>query len=255
MIKRCLPLVCGLLLTVTFRLPAEPSPTACAEQLQRSYRAVYQLLEDDGDEVGQAIRELSFDSANNLWVLKQHTYAKKFFFQDERIEETRFRVHDAQLFPVEYRYLISNSFQEKTTVEHFDWEHKVAIGQRSDNRRWRKNIKSGVVDPLSVQWALRRRLLQQTTWKANAVIAFTVSKKDSIRVENYTVVGHRQCHTPFGESNCLVIERTSGTRLTRSWHASSLCYLPVRIEQYKKGHLQAVAALTEVRYEQFSGSR
>lgn len=255
MIKRCLPLVCGLLLTVTFRLSAEPSPKACAEQLQRPYRAVYQLLDDDGDAVGQAIRELSFDSASGLWDLKQHSSAKKFFFKDERIEETRFRIHNEQLFPVEYRYLISNSFREKTTVEHFDWKHKVAVGQRSDNRQWRKNIKPGVVDPLAVQWALRHRLLQQNVWKANAVITFAVSKKNSIRVENYTVVGHRQCPPPFGDSDCLVIERTSGTRLTRSWHASSLCYLPVRIEQYKKGHLQAVAALTEVRYEPHSGSR
>jgi hypothetical protein len=222
--------------------PAAPSPQKC--QALTPYKAVYRVEDDDGDKAGTVVRELlpAASMPGDTWTLSIRSKARKLFFVDKREEVSTFSVKDGTLRPLRYRYHVDNSFSEKLTEETYDWMSGFVSGHRDKDRIWRFAVRPGLTDPLSSQWLLRHHLA--TADIKPETLDIPVSHKGSIVQRTYQILGETPCPDSISKGqSCIKVERVNDTRTTRFWMASSLCYLPVVIEQYKDGELQATARL------------
>jgi hypothetical protein len=75
---------------------------------------------------------------------------------------------------------------------------------------------------------------------------------DEIKRYTYTRLGSERRRTPAGEFATVLYESTrpGSERLSRFWHAPDLGYIPVRVEQRRKGKLETIMELTAVQREE-----
>lgn len=123
----------------------------------------------------------------------------------------------------------------------FDWDTKVASGTVGEEA-FQLQLDELSYDNVSIQYALMYDLLNQRV--AERYVLFDV---DKLRIANVSNAGSRQIRTKAGEFTAIGIrhQKEGSSRITTLWCVQELGYLPVVIEQHRKGKLNFQATLVK----------
>ena len=124
----------------------------------------------------------------------------------------------------------------------FDWDRKrvtgIAKGKTID-----LELLEGTQDPLSMQLSALRSL-------ANGSLQTNVKLVDSDKIKDYELTreGTAQVETGVGTLDTLIYtsKRSGGDRLTRTWVAPALGYLPVKGERIRGTKVEFTMTLVSV---------
>ncbi len=121
----------------------------------------------------------------------------------------------------------------------FDWEAGEANGI-VNGEDFNAQFDGLVFDRIALQYELMHDLLNGEP--GGQYVLFDVDKLRTVDVSN---VGRKTISTPVGEFDAVGIQHQSQNKksLTTMWCVEELDYLPVMIEQYRKGKLQVRATL------------
>jgi hypothetical protein len=121
----------------------------------------------------------------------------------------------------------------------FDWASGIASGTVNDED-FHSTIDDLAYDRVSIQYELMSDLMNGTPSKN--YILFDVDKLKTIEVRT---IGTRTVTVPAGEYEAIGLEHQAvgSMRITTMWCVEELDYLPVIIEQHRKGDLKMRAVL------------
>ena len=121
----------------------------------------------------------------------------------------------------------------------FDWATKEASGI-VNNQDFQETFEELVFDRVSIQYELMSDLLNNTP-SAQYVI-FDIDELKTVQVRN---IGNRKVKVPAGEYDAIGLQHQviGSKRITTMWCVEELDYLPVVIEQHRKGKLKMRAVL------------
>lgn len=121
----------------------------------------------------------------------------------------------------------------------FDWTAQRITGE-AKGKTVALSTEPGLQDRMSMQVGVMSALLQG---KEPGTIAMI--NDDTIKHYAYTRSGTATLDTTLGKIDTVIYESTrpGSNRLSRMWHAPSLDYLPVRLEQVRKGKVETVMTL------------
>jgi hypothetical protein len=128
----------------------------------------------------------------------------------------------------------------KATIE-FDWDAGEARG--TVNGEEVVSVIEGLAhDRVSIQYEVMHDLLNGA-----ASDRYTMFEIDRLRPVNISIVGEKTVEVPAGEFDVIGIRHQAegSKRATTLWCAAELGYLPVVIEQHRKGKLRVRATLTD----------
>jgi hypothetical protein len=122
----------------------------------------------------------------------------------------------------------------------FDWEQREITGTLN-GEEFQTGIDGVIHDRVSLQYALMHDLLNGI--HRNSYLLQDAEKLKPLSVTN---IGSKQVKVPFGKFEAIGIQHRSegSSRVTTLWCVEELGYLPVIIEQHRKGKLQVRAMLT-----------
>lgn len=206
------------------------------------FTASFDVL-DGGKRVGSATLTLRRDGPD--WVFTTDTQGERGLagFLGAKIhEQSRFRVSRGQLTSLAYRYRQKISFRERTRSIDFDWTTRRA---REDDGKTRSEyaLADAVIDrhiavlALTLDLAAGRREHQHP-----------VAYKGEVETWRFRREGTERLNTPAGALDTVRLARVRENvgRRTVSWHAESLGWLPVRIEQVEPDGARYTLALTRI---------
>ena len=161
-------------------------------------------------------------------------------FTGGTIEETAgFSPHDSGVLPVTY---ISNDSitKDKTRADiRFDWETRAVTGTVNDEPI-EDILDEFAHDRVSIQYELMLNLLNGGL--SEQYVLFDI---DKLKVLNVSIVGTREVKVPAGRFEAVGVQHQAegSSRVTTLWCVEELDYLPVIIEQHRKGKLRMRAEL------------
>jgi hypothetical protein len=164
------------------------------------------------------------------------------FFPGSLDETSRFEVVDGRPRPVAYRSHNGFGSKEKDGEYRMDWVRNVVTGRYRD-QDVRLPLEPGTVDRALVQVALMYDLAREVRTPGYALV-----DRDKITRVQVAYGPTETVEVPAGRFEALRVTRRSddGNDETRLWCAPALRYLPVQVEQYKKGSRQFLARLVDV---------
>jgi hypothetical protein len=163
----------------------------------------------------------------------------KLAFSDAITQVSTFRMVDNRVLPLTFR---GSDEKERPTDLTFDWQSKRVTGT-AKGHAVDLELPDGAQDPMSLQIAALRSL-------AAAKLEPTVHLVDSDKLKDYELrlEGNAQIETALGTLDTIVYtsRNATGNRITRTWVAPVLGYLPVKGERIRDGkveftiHIQSV---------------
>jgi hypothetical protein len=154
-------------------------------------------------------------------------------------ESSYFLLNPDGVQPTQYRSIDTLSSEDETVTLDFDWPEHTVQGVVND-RAFHSELDGRVHDRVSIQYELMLDLL-----KGTAEEQYWMWDGDELKHLNVTNVGTRTVEVPFGRFEVTGIQHSKegSTRVTTLWCAEKLGYLPVIIEQHRKGKLGVRAVL------------
>lgn len=121
----------------------------------------------------------------------------------------------------------------------FDWSTNIASGTFGEEEILLQ-LDGISHDSVSIQYALMHDLMN-----GGAESQYALFDVDNIRVANITNIGSRDVKTKAGRYRAIGIQhqKEGSSRMTTLWCVEELDYLPVIIEQHRKGKLKFRATL------------
>lgn len=121
----------------------------------------------------------------------------------------------------------------------FDWETKQASGTVND-QDFQESFEELVFDRVSIQYELMSDLLNNNP--STEYVLFDIDELKTVQVRN---IGNRKVKVPAGEYDAVGLQHQviGSKRITTMWCVEELDYLPVVIEQHRKGKLKMRAVL------------
>ncbi len=157
-----------------------------------------------------------------------------------KIDETsEFDIQGDRIVPGDYRS-VDQLTRDKTSADvSFNWA-SARLDGRINGEPADFEIEDGMLDRVSVQYQLMRDLKNGELREQ-----YHLFDIDEVKVLNVTNVGEREIKTPAGKFNVIGIRHQAegSSRTTTLWCAEALDYLPVVIEQHRKGKLRLRARL------------
>lgn len=143
--------------------------------------------------------------------------------------------------PREYRSQDTLSRDKTTAAVVFDWETGEARGT-VNGEDVVSEIEGLAHDRVSIQYEVMQDLLNDTTSDK-----YTMFELDKLRPVNISIVGEKSVEVPAGQFRVIGIRHQAegSKRATTLWCAEDLGFLPVIIEQHRKGKLKVRASLIE----------
>lgn len=141
-------------------------------------------------------------------------------------QASTFRVTDGQVVPLTFR---GSDEKERPIDLTFDWTAKRVTGT-AKGHAVDIEVSEGAQDPMSLQIAALRSLASKTLQGSVWMIDGDKLKDYELRQE-----GTAQIETGIGRLDTVIYtsKRTSGDRVTRTWVAPALGYLPVKAERVR----------------------
>jgi hypothetical protein len=206
----------------------------------KPFRATY-LIEWKGMTAGTSTLELKRAGADG-YTYSSVNVARGIFrmaFSDAITQESTFRLAEGRVVPMAFR---GSDEKERPIDLTFDWARKrvtgVAKGHSVD-----LELHDGMQDPMSLQIASLRSLAAGTPQG-------TITLIDSDKVKEYEVrnEGTAQIETGLGTLDTVVYttRRAGADRLTRTWVAPVLGYLPVKAERIRKNKVEFTLQIESV---------
>lgn len=158
------------------------------------------------------------------------------------IEETSlFDATDDGVLPVHY---LSNDTlsRDKTRANiAFDWKTRSISGTVNDQPIV-DTLADVVHDRVSIQYQLMYDLMN-----GGAHGTYTLFDIDELKTLNITLIGSREFTVPAGKFSAIGVQHQAegSSRVTTLWCVPELDYLPIIIEQHRKGKLRLRATLSD----------
>jgi hypothetical protein len=158
------------------------------------------------------------------------------------IQESSYFLLDTKgVQPAQYRSIDTLSSEDENVALDFDWREGTVAGVVNDHT-FQTALEGRVHDRVSIQYELMLDLLDGA-----AEEQYWMLDGDELKLLNVTNVGTRTVEVPFGTFEVTGIQHSkeNSTRVTTLWCAEKLGYLPVIIEQHRKGKLGVRAVLAD----------
>ena len=125
----------------------------------------------------------------------------------------------------------------------FDWDLQEASGTVNDED-FKSAMEGPAFDRVSIQYELMSDLLNNNT--VDEYVLLDIDRLKKVQVRH---IGNRTVNVPAGEFEAVGVQhQTIGSkRITTMWCVAELDYLPVIIEQHRKGKLKMRAVLSNYR--------
>lgn len=122
----------------------------------------------------------------------------------------------------------------------FNWESREATGIVNDEA-FHASMEELAFDRVSIQYELMSDLLNDGP--SAEYILFDIDELKTVQVKN---IGRKTVRVPAGEYEAVGVQHQAvgSKRITTMWCAAELDYLPVIIEQHRKGKLKMRAVLS-----------
>jgi hypothetical protein len=154
-------------------------------------------------------------------------------------ELSEFTDSEDGVIPVSYRSNDSLSRDAERTDIRFDWERNEASGTVNE-KAVTLSLDGLLHDRVSIQYELMHDLLNGAP---NA--QYRLFEVDKLKTLNVRSIGTRSVSVPAGNFEAVGIQHQAenSSRVTTLWCVAELGYLPVIIEQHRKGKLRVRATL------------
>jgi hypothetical protein len=203
-------------------------PRASADAIDlKPFRATY-TAEWKGMTAGTSTLELR-RAGTDLYSYSSTSNARGIFrmaFSETLTQTSTFRLHEGAVQPVTFRGIDE---KEREINLDFDWNNLKVTGT-AKGHAVDLPLTVGAQDPMSLQIAMLRNVAAGKTPP-------TVSLIDSDKLKDYELrlEGSARIDTALGELETVVYttRRSSGDRVTRTWVAPALGYLPVKAERMR----------------------
>jgi uncharacterized protein DUF3108 len=215
----------------------------------RPFHAEY-ATSRNGEEIGRTTLDLA-DNGDGSWRLRSETRGTVGLAKLAGIhivETSRFRWKDGRPEALDYDYRQEGALRQRTRHATFDWnagEARVSEGGKD----YRYPIAAGTIDRQSVTLGLAGDLL-----RGAAAFEYRVAVKDQVETMRYARGALETVQVPAGAFEARLMRRegepgSDRKRVSRSWFAESLGWLPVQIEQTEKNGDAVTLKLVSVRHE------
>ena len=145
--------------------------------------------------------------------------------------------------PLSFNFDDGSTDAAKDVRLNYDWKALTVTGT-SEGKPVSLAITPGTHDTSSVQAAMIQELLA-----GRKPESFKIITGGKLREYHYWSEGKQQVMTPYGqvETEVWSSQRTGSNRVTKTWHASSLGYIPVQAIQYRKGNPEVQMKLVRLK--------
>lgn len=143
------------------------------------------------------------------------------------------------VLPQRYRSSDTLTKDETEADVIFDWEAGSIVGT-VDNADYASSIDGLAHDRVSIQYELMYDLMN-----GGANQTYVLYDIDEFKTLNVSIIGRREIRTPAGRFDAIGIRHQAegSSRETTLWCVEELGFLPVMIEQHRKGKLRMRASL------------
>jgi hypothetical protein len=188
------------------------------------------------------------DTQPNRYVFETRvnpTVLASFFISGNAFERTTLEVTDTGVRPLLWEAEDGKPGTKGDGRLEFNWVDGNVSGTYED-KAVNLPLQPGMQDRLSIQISVMTTLLQ-----GQQPGAITFINGDSIRQYTYTRGNTESVPSKLGTMQTVLYESTrpNSNRLSRFWHVPALDYIPVRLEQVRKGKVETVMELTELTRE------
>jgi hypothetical protein len=233
-----------LLLAMTTSGTVQAQAAALPPPFKATYAVSYRGLQG-----GKLTMQWSRDSAPNRYVFETRvdpTMLASLFVSDNAFERSVVEATGNGVRPLLWETDDGKSGQKGDGKLTFDWASRKVTGTYK-GKPVELPLAPGVEDRLSIQISVMAALLQG---REPGNIRFV--NGDDIREYTYTRGKTETMQSKLGPVETIVYESTrpGSNRLSRFWHAPSLDYVPVRLEQVRKGKVETVMELIELERDQ-----
>ena len=156
-------------------------------------------------------------------------------------EASRFSLHDGNLLPDEYDSADTLTSDKQVVDFAFDWATHEVSGF-IDGQPFAAPLDGNVHDRVSLQYGLMYDLLN-----GGEADQYSLQDAEKLKLLSIRNIGTKSIKVPFGRFDALGIQhqQENSSRVTTLWCAKELGYLPVVIEQHRKGKLRLRAVLSK----------
>jgi len=206
----------------------------------KPFRATYGA-EWKGISAASATLELRKESADT-YVYENINKPRGLFrmaLPDSLLQASTFKIVDGRVVPQQFR---GSDEKKRPTNLNFDWTRKRVTGE-AKGHGVDLELQDGAQDPISLQIASLRNLasgnLQDHVWLV-----------DSDKIKEYELrrEGTARIETALGELDTIIYtsKRAGGDRMTRTWVAPALGYLPVKAERVRNDKVEFTLLIESV---------
>jgi Protein of unknown function (DUF3108) len=183
-----------------------------------------------------AVSTVKLEHRDDTWTYRSKSEPRGIgrMLSERPTQESVLQVTDAGVRPLSYKADDGTSSTKRDADVKFDWDHGHISGVYEDTPV-DMPLSPGIQDDLSVQIALMVELLQGRTPEK-----FSLLSGNSVREYRYSRDGEETLTTPAGTVKTIIYrsEKAGSPSVTRFWCAPSLGYIPLRVEQKRKGETQ-----------------
>jgi len=211
-----------------------------AVQLPNDFDAIYSI-----EKLGTTIAEmkLTLRNSNNNITYKSHTEARGMLalFNDERVDEISQLQWNEKLEHAclqNYQFIRKNKGKKNQQFS-LSWDdtNNISVKGVYAGQAFNLNESAMVWDRLSVQLALTADLKSGN--KIQPEYSYNIIDKGKVSQYHFEYIADEVMRINGKQYDVIKIKRphTSGSRTTYLWLARELDFLPVKIDQYRKGEL------------------
>ena len=155
-------------------------------------------------------------------------------------ESSAMMVSGGVLRPAQFRSVDTLSKGGQTVDLKFDWA-ALSVGGLIDSADFQADLGGDVHDRVSLQYGLMLDLMSGIERGE-----YALQDAERLKLLSITNIGTRSVDVPFGRFEAIGIQHQAenSSRITTLWCVEELGYLPVIIEQHRKGKRQMRATLT-----------
>jgi hypothetical protein len=205
------------------------------------FSAVY-TVKKNGFDIGETKRELSV-TEDGHFVFKSMTRPigiAKLLTSGQVVERSEWHMVDGELQPLTYTYFNSGTKVPRNVQISFDWKHRVIVNNINGDL-WQMGLEDGTQDKLLYQLSIMQDLQDGET-----DMKYPVADGGRLKIYHFEWQGVETINIPAGTFDTVRMRRVHGKTTTTIWCARKLNFLPVRIQQQKRGDSASVAVLKSV---------
>lgn len=194
---------------------------------------------------GDVTMELQAGAGADEYVYRVTTRARgmaRLIRKGTATETARFRFADGVITPLQYEIDDGTKAGEDNMQVQFDWAAGVA-DSTYENDSVQLSLAADIRDRLTTDLFVMRALRS-----GNPPTTFRIAEKNAIRDYEFNFLGTETVAVPAGSFDTVkyLRQRVGSSRATVIWFAPELDFLPVRLEQLKRGKTTIKTVATRI---------